>query len=187
MKIGAYSTLRGHKIVFDEDTDEWLYADDMSPTIGSGNRHCGKCGMPPTKDGHDDCIANLPRVLNACCGHGNINEAYVMFQDETIIVGREAAKWSRENKPLPYWHYRGLTGEPAWFSKMHKDVIRERAMRAMKANEGEEIKMRYCHYCEGPLGTMNGNHYALTYINLGRRCPMCGNEAFNTMDLQEGK
>jgi hypothetical protein len=31
---------------------------------------CRICGKYPTRKGHDPCLANLPGVYNACCGHG---------------------------------------------------------------------------------------------------------------------
>lgn len=43
-------------------------------------RPCKKCNKNPTKDGHDDCIANLPNVKYACCGHGYFRP-YVSFND----------------------------------------------------------------------------------------------------------
>ena len=32
--------------------------------------HCLHCGKKPTNEGHDPCVANLPEVVFACCGHG---------------------------------------------------------------------------------------------------------------------
>jgi len=178
MKLEAYGSSRGHEIRFDEDLNEWVYADDLSSI--SEDRTCARCGMPPTKDGHDDCIANLPGVVEACCGHGT-SEPYVMFRGGETIRGEVATKWMHDNKPLPYWHYKGLIGTPAWYSDAHEEVIHERIKRVVKANEGEERKMRYCHFCEGPIGIMDKTAYNILYVNTGRRCNMCGNEAFDTM------
>lgn len=47
---------------------------------------CPKCGRKETSEGHDPCIANLPGVLNACCGHGN-KEGYIMFENGITIRG----------------------------------------------------------------------------------------------------
>jgi hypothetical protein len=47
---------------------------------------CPKCGEKRTKDGQDPCIANLPGVINACCGHG-VKEGYVMFDNGIVIRG----------------------------------------------------------------------------------------------------
>lgn len=33
------------------------------------NKICEHCLMPRTKAGHDPCIADLPGVFFACCGH----------------------------------------------------------------------------------------------------------------------
>jgi hypothetical protein len=45
---------------------------------------CHACGLKATKDGHDPCIANLPGVKFACCGHG-LREGYIWFIDGPII------------------------------------------------------------------------------------------------------
>ncbi|MDR3616483.1 MAG: hypothetical protein P4L53_23185 [Candidatus Obscuribacterales bacterium] len=36
---------------------------------------CFSCGCPPTSDGQDPCIANLPATVHACCGHGDTGTA----------------------------------------------------------------------------------------------------------------
>ena len=52
--------------------------------------------MKRTPEGHDPCIANLPGVVFACCGHG-VKEGYVCFESGTIIRGDfrvEQAGWA---------------------------------------------------------------------------------------------
>lgn len=44
------------------------------------NEVCNNCRQRRTPEGHDPCIANLPGVLFACCGHGN-EEGYIKFED----------------------------------------------------------------------------------------------------------
>jgi len=44
-----------------------------------GFTHCNHCNLDPTKEGHDACLGTLPNVMNACCGHGDVNLAYVQF------------------------------------------------------------------------------------------------------------
>lgn len=46
------------------------YVDTDEIIDGAEPRKCKQCGMYPTADGHDPCIANLPGVKYACCGHG---------------------------------------------------------------------------------------------------------------------
>jgi len=69
--ITSYS--RGHKIYFKNGF--WYYVDNDK--ILDTNRACKKCGMPPTEDGHDACLGNIPNVKYACCGHG-VEESYEM-------------------------------------------------------------------------------------------------------------
>jgi hypothetical protein len=60
---------------------DWI----ASPT-NKRKRICAKCRQPRTKQGHDSCIANLPGVMMACCGHGQ-RDGYIMFNDGRIIRG----------------------------------------------------------------------------------------------------
>lgn len=52
---------------------------------------CAFCGLEDTPDGHDGCIGTLPDVMNACCGHGTIEFAYVQFWDGLTVDGQ----WER--------------------------------------------------------------------------------------------
>lgn len=54
----------------------------------NNDRPCKKCGKMPSENGHDACIENLPNVTNACCGHGNDENAYVILE----YHGKEAAE-----------------------------------------------------------------------------------------------
>lgn len=47
---------------------------------------CPKCGLKPTDKGHDPCIADLPGVDYACCGHG-VTQGYVKFSNGVILTG----------------------------------------------------------------------------------------------------
>ena len=82
---------RGHNIY--EYGEVWRYEDNddvVSDTYE--NRTCGNCDKHNTAEGHDGCLGTLPDVLNACCGHGNPNEAYVQFKDGSMVDGNEAIK-----------------------------------------------------------------------------------------------
>jgi len=68
--------------------EEWVFSDTKEPTADTWkDRPCGKCKKFPTKEGHDACLGTLPGVANACCGHGDVNESYVMFENGKIIQG----------------------------------------------------------------------------------------------------
>ena len=58
---------------------------------------CGFCGKPNTKEGHDACLGTLPDVMNACCGHGRNDEAYVQFWDKPTLRGEEAISFFNKN------------------------------------------------------------------------------------------
>ncbi len=81
--------LRGHSIVY--VGDKWFYKDTMEVTVGS-ERSCGYCGKNNMKNGHDGCLGTIPNVMNACCGHGAISEAYIQYYTGNIIRGEEAVK-----------------------------------------------------------------------------------------------
>lgn len=73
--------LRGHQIEKNE-AGVWVYSDDKTTTADNWmKRPCGFCGLHNTPEGHDGCLGTLPGVKNACCGHGNPNEAYIQFED----------------------------------------------------------------------------------------------------------
>ena len=83
------SKLRGHDI--ESVNDIWVYSDTKEPTaLHYKERECGNCGKIRTKEGHDDCIGTLAGVINACCGHGVVSEAYVQFFDGSCIRGESA-------------------------------------------------------------------------------------------------
>lgn len=84
--MSATGHLRGHPTYF--DGDQWRYEDTGEPTLGNWKtRPCGKCGEHPTPEGHDPCLGTLPGVMNACCGHGDREEAYITFDDGTVVRG----------------------------------------------------------------------------------------------------
>lgn len=58
----------------------------MTPASGN-KRSCGHCGKSSTNEGHDGCLGTLSDVMNACCGHGESNDAYIQYWDDRIIRG----------------------------------------------------------------------------------------------------
>jgi len=46
------------------------------------NNKCILCSKERTAKGHDPCLGTIPGpVKNACCGHGNIEAAYIQFDN----------------------------------------------------------------------------------------------------------
>jgi hypothetical protein len=85
--------LLGHAVEYLAATDSWRFADTGEKVTDEAirARRCTACGERPTPDGHDPCIANLPGVRNACCGHGELWRAYVQFDDERATLRHDAA------------------------------------------------------------------------------------------------
>lgn len=78
------SFLRGHPVIFEDG--EWLYNDTKTPTVDN-ERECGHCEIENSIEGHDGCIGTLPGVINACCGHGIEDEAYIQFDYGHCVYG----------------------------------------------------------------------------------------------------
>lgn len=84
----ARSKFRGHGI---ENIDgEWFFTDSKKPVKENKGIPCGHCGKEDTKEGHDGCVGVLSGVMNACCGHGQRDEAYVQFLNGNIVRGNSA-------------------------------------------------------------------------------------------------
>ncbi|KKN33861.1 hypothetical protein LCGC14_0799410 [marine sediment metagenome] len=87
--------LRGYPIAHEDGL--WVYTDTGTPTFGS-ERPCGYCGKERTTDGHDGCLGVLPGVMNACCGHGSEDEAYIQYWSGARIDGIAAVTQIKELK-----------------------------------------------------------------------------------------
>lgn len=100
--MSANSCLRGHPIHWDEQDSCWRFSDTDEPTAEVQNqRPCGHCGRHDTPEGHDGCLGTLPGVMNACCGHGKNELAYVQYPPGDYIVrGMEATAHIRDLKAL---------------------------------------------------------------------------------------
>lgn len=65
---------------------------------GYAKQTCGHCGKNRTIEGHDGCIGTLDKVMNACCGHGEDELAYVQFWTGKCIRGIRALNYIGEHK-----------------------------------------------------------------------------------------
>ena len=85
----AESQLRGHPILF--VGGDWYYKDTGERTEDDWpKRPCGHCGRRRTPEGHDGCLGTLPNAMNACCGHGSQEEAYIQLWDGSVLRGHLA-------------------------------------------------------------------------------------------------
>ena len=76
--------VKGHKLVWDSKTNTYSFPGGIEVDVRSV--HCRSCGRQETDDGHDACLADLPGVVNACCGHGT-KKGYIMLEGGTTIRG----------------------------------------------------------------------------------------------------
>jgi len=72
---------------------------------GYKKKFCEHCKMKRTEDGHDACIGTLKNVMNACCGHGENNAAYVQFNhknykkepNKRLLQGEKALEYIKQH------------------------------------------------------------------------------------------
>ena len=84
------SKLRGHEIEIVKGV--YIYSDNGKSVIEDLERPCNKCNKKRTSEGYDACLGTLKGIMNACCGHGEVNEAYIQFPDEHCIRGKDALR-----------------------------------------------------------------------------------------------
>jgi hypothetical protein len=102
----AYRFARGHLVAADDCDNEW-YVDTGEPF--DDRRPCAHCNRQATRRQHDACIADLPGVVFACCGHGlctdhtftGDRQSYIGFKDGSTVSG-----------PLARAYMRALGGSP---------------------------------------------------------------------------
>lgn len=92
----VHGTWHGHPIsLIDPENEIWVYQDTGQRVSENPSRACGHCKLAATPEGHDGCLGELPGVMNACCGHGVDEEAYIQYCDGTDLRGRKAAEVMR--------------------------------------------------------------------------------------------
>ena len=134
---------------------DWI----ASPT-NKRKRICAKCRQPRTKQGHDPCIANLPGVMMACCGHG-VRDGYIMFMDGRIIRGAFTVdmRWFNSKPENLFQEFHGLIKEIKNPYETVDGLAREFGI-------GELEKL--LDYLEVFGGSRAGFHQTKTFIDAGR-------------------
>jgi len=85
--LSVYNKHRGHSAYFCEDQLEWVYEEDQEPIQTEPQKPCVLCGKSFEFGTPDVCLGYLPGVRNACCGHGDKENAYVQFENGLVIRG----------------------------------------------------------------------------------------------------
>lgn len=67
----------------------WRQFDQLRKALAkarpTSSKPCRLCHRIRCPNGHDPCIANLPGLINACCGHG-VACGYAIFEDREMIT-----------------------------------------------------------------------------------------------------
>jgi len=83
----VYSHHRGHRVQALQDSggvySDWRYMDGAK--VRDEERNCPRCKAAHDFTDHDHCIANLPGVAYACCGHG-VENGYVKLHSGKVIT-----------------------------------------------------------------------------------------------------
>lgn len=102
------------------------FHDDTSNFENLVCEHCGNSPMPTDESGYSDgCLKNvgvIPGVYHLCCGHGNVDEAYVVFEDKTLN-GIEAIEYLKSLR-VEIKNYQSL-GKMAKYKNRKPPVIDE--------------------------------------------------------------
>lgn len=93
----SISKVNGHSTYFDKNTKQWRFS-DTNEIVKETPRTCFCCGKETTKEGADGCLGMLPKTLFACCGHGNIKEAYIKLETGQTLRGEQAISMMRKLK-----------------------------------------------------------------------------------------
>lgn len=80
---GMKINLRGHMTIC--ILGIWYYEDMPIPVAGNVRSSCGHCGKNDTGEGNDGCLGTIPDIMNACCGHGKLREAYIQHLDGSVV------------------------------------------------------------------------------------------------------
>ena len=98
---------------------------------------CSHCQRPQTKAGHDPCIANLPGVNFACCGHGGkdaftqgFSTPYLVERDGETLYGYRALDRMKELGGAPPDIDLDVVFERLGIKKRSYDWVREALVRA---------------------------------------------------------
>ena len=61
---------------------------------------CKVCGKRATSEGYDPCLGELciDLVMNACCGHEEVESAYIQFWDGQRLSGETARNVQQQLK-----------------------------------------------------------------------------------------
>jgi len=69
--------------------------------------YCLICGLSRNEDLYDPCLGKLPSVVSACCGHGGLNDAYILFENKVCIRWKGKITVTRGDPSTPVFIQEG--------------------------------------------------------------------------------
>jgi hypothetical protein len=100
-----------HPDLGDYVEQEWGVA-NIQPLPGREGLRCDRCGQYATRKGHDPCLADLPHVVSACCGHGH-RFAYATLSNGFCLVGKALKIYLQKVGRLK--QFQKLAGQRGWY------------------------------------------------------------------------
>jgi hypothetical protein len=83
----AHAKKRGHPIIY---SGKWKYAEGPQRGKYGRERPCTHCHAV-SRD-YDVCLGQLEGVATACCGHGQVDDAYIVFDTGEELRGEDVWK-----------------------------------------------------------------------------------------------
>ena len=85
---------------------------------------CKRCGKERGYDLVDPCLKGfIPGVIHACCGHGDVDQCYIMFENRVRVGGKAAYQFLEEYKFQMEVTKRQLKDQKAQMQRLRKKVI----------------------------------------------------------------
>jgi hypothetical protein len=88
--MAARAKHRGHPIEW--YGNKWIYTEGKQHGKYGVERPCVHCHAASNVGGPDRCLGDIAGVRAACCGHGEVEEAYFVFDDGTELRGFDALR-----------------------------------------------------------------------------------------------
>jgi len=87
----ARSRRRGHPIEYINGV--WSYSEGPQKGKYGEERPCTKCHGVSAQ--HDVCLGRLEGVSAACCGHGHVEDACIVFDNGKVLKGEDVLNLKR--------------------------------------------------------------------------------------------
>lgn len=110
---------------------------------------CERCGGTRDYDLIDPCLkGRIPGVIHACCGHGDVNKCYIMFENRVRIGGKVAYQFFEEYKFQMEVTKKKLKEQRKQMQRLRQKVIEDSFM----SKRAKELAIEDIKHWEKALG-----------------------------------